>query len=187
MSTQGGQPPEGSADADADPDADSEPEPVESDVEVGIHAHFGMRGSFPLRIAEVFFAEDGVHIAEYGMVTPMFGLGMNKHHREAGAMQEVFEEYGIDEVLARADAVTWLAYDAIDEVVVSDGGYLGNPRVGIYTERQEAKAYRIHDEQFDSHGFVDALTSYGAAHDLDVSHESGLGYRPVESLRRFVE
>lgn len=187
MSAQGDQPSEGPADADADADAESEPEPVESDIEVGIHAHFGMRGSFPLRIAEVFFAADGVHIAEYGMVTPMFGLGMNKHHREAGAMQEVFEEFGLDEVLARADAVTWLAYDAIDEVVVSDGGRLGNPRVGIYTKRQEAKAYRIHDEKFDSHGFVDALTSYGAAHDLDVSHESGLGYRPVESLRRFVE
>lgn len=187
MSSQGGSSPEPPGDAETAPDPDEEPEPVESDVEVGIHAHFGMRGSFPLRIAELFFAEDGVHVAEYGMVTPMFGLGMNKHHREAGAMQEVFEEYGIDEVLARADAVTWLAYEAIDEVVVSDGGRLGNPRVGIYTNRQEAKAYRIHDDKFDARGFVDALSSYGAAHDLDVSHESGLGYRPMESLRRFVE
>lgn len=183
MSTHGEQPQE--SPPDSDPDTD--PEPVESDIEVGIHAHFGMKGSFPLRIAELFFADDGVHIAEYGMVTPMFGLGMNKHHREAGAMAEIFEQYGIDEVLARADAVTWLAYDAIDEVIVSDGGRLGNPRLGIYTKREEAKAYRVHDEKFDSKGFVDALTSYGSDHDLDVSHESGLGYRPVESLRRFFD
>jgi hypothetical protein len=166
---------------------DADAEPVESDIEVGIHAHFGMKGSFPLRIAELFFAADGLHIAEYGMVTPMFGLGMNKHHREAGAMKQVFEQYGIDEVLARADAVTWLAYDAIDEVVVSDGGRLGNPRIGVYTQRREAKAYRIHDDEFDSRGFVDALASYGSEYDIGVSHESGLGYRPVESLRRFFE
>lgn len=157
----------------------------ESGIEVDVHAHFGMTGSFPLRIAELFFASDGLHIAEYGLITPMFGLGTKKHRREAGAMAEIFDRFGIDEVLARADAVTWLSYDALDRVVISDGGWLGNPRVGVYAEDGETHAYRMHDESFVPASFEAELSEFAEARGFDVVLESGLGYRPGESLRRF--
>ena len=170
---------------DGVPSEDPDPEIGESGIEVDVHVHFGMTGSFPLRIAELFFASDGLHIAEYGLITPLFGLGARKHKREAGAMAEIFDRFGIDEVLARSDAVTWLSYDVIDRVVVSDGGFLGNPRVGVYAEGGEAWAYRLHDDGADPDAVVDALTPLGEEREFEVIAESGLGYRPGESLRRF--
>ena len=157
----------------------------ESGIEVDVHAHFGMTGSFPLRMAELFFASDGLHIAEYGLITPMFGLGTKKHRREAGAMAEIFDRFGIDEVLARADSVTWLSYDSLDQVVISDGGRLGNPRLGVYTEEGATHAYRIHEDDFDPDEFAARLSELSEERGFDVVSESGLGYRPGESLRRF--
>ncbi|PSQ07662.1 hypothetical protein BRC97_03135 [Halobacteriales archaeon QS_6_71_20] len=166
-------------------DDDTGEEIGDSGIEVEVHGHFGMTGSFPLRICELFFASDGVHLAEYGMITPLFGLGVGKHEREAAAMVELLDRYGIDEVLARADAVTWLSYDTLDRVVVSDGGRLGNARVGLYPEAGDSHAYRIHDDGFDADAFVDELTALGEERGFDVVSESGLGYRPRESLDRF--
>ncbi len=160
-------------------------EEMRSGIEVEAHVHFGMTGSFPLRIAEVFFATDGVHLAEYGLVTPLFGLGARKHRREAAAMRQLLTEYGIDEVLARADAVTWLSYDALDRVLVSDGGRLGNPRVGVYAVDDTSNAYRIHDDEFSPDAFVETLSPLADREGFEVVSESGLGYRPGESLRRF--
>ncbi|QLG26633.1 hypothetical protein HUG10_03350 [Halorarum halophilum] len=157
----------------------------ESGIEVEVHAHFGMTGSFPLRIAELFFASDGLHIAEYGLITPLFGLGVKKHEREAGAMAEIFDRFGVDEVLARADAVTWLSYDALDRVVISDGGVLGNPRVGVYAEDGGTHAYRMHDDSFVPESLEAELSKLADERGFDVVLESGLGYRPRESLRRF--
>lgn len=157
----------------------------ESGIEVEVHAHFGMTGSFPLRMAELFFASDGLHIAEYGLITPMFGLGTRKHRREAATMAAVLDRYGIDETLARADAVTWLSYDVVERVVLSDGGWLGKPRVGVYAADGATYAYRIHDESFDPEAFEVELSAFGAARGFDVVLEAGLGYRPTESVRRF--
>ena len=176
-----------SADVDGPGDA---PDPSDdgvgdSGIEIEVHGHFGMTGSFPLRICELFFASDGVHLAEYGIITPLFGLGVGKHEREAAAMIEVLDRYGIDEVLARADAVRWLSYDSLDRVVVSDGGRLGNARVGVYPETGDPHAYRIHDDEFDPDAFVDDLTALGEERGFDVVSETGLGYRPRESLGRF--
>lgn len=157
----------------------------DSGIEVEVHAHFGMTGSFPLQIAELFFATDGVHLVEYGLITPLFGIGSRKHKREAGAMQEIYRRFGIDEVIARADAVTWLDYDAIDRVVVTDGGRFGNPRIGVYPQDGEGHAYRMHDEEFDPDAFAAELSTLADRRGFDVIAESGLGYRPGESLRRF--
>ena len=173
-----------------DPMGDDEPWEDDQDygdsgIEVDVHAHFGMTGSFPLRIAELFFASDGLHIAEYGLITPMFGLGTKKHRREAAAMEEILDRFGIDEVLARADSVTWLSYEALDRVVISDGGWLGNPRVGVYAEDGETYAYRMHDESLVPESLEAELSALGEERGFEVTLESGLGYRPGESLRRF--
>ncbi|PSP86575.1 hypothetical protein BRC83_00235 [Halobacteriales archaeon QS_1_68_17] len=86
-------------------------------IEVERHVHYGMTGSFPLRMAEMFFADDGLYIAEYSYITPMFGLATRKHRREAASMERVFEIHGIDEVLLQADSVVWHSYDNLGEVV----------------------------------------------------------------------
>lgn len=172
-------------DAPAPVDDEADDDVGDSGIDVEVHGHFGMTGSFPLRICELFFASDGVHLAEYGMITPLFGLGVGKHEREAAAMNELLDQYGIDEVMARADAVTWLSYDSLDRVVVSDGGRLGNARIGVYPETGDSHAYRIHDDEFDAEAFVDELTELGEERGFDVVSETGLGYRPRESLGRF--
>ncbi|SHH35928.1 hypothetical protein [Halobaculum gomorrense] len=181
--------PDSDAGTDGSPDAaapDGAPE-MESGIEVDVHVHFGMTGSFPLQLAELFFASDGVHLAEYGLITPLFGLGAKKHKREATAMRDLFDRYGVDEVLARSRSVTWLSYDSIERVVVNDGGRLGNPRVGVYAVDGTNNAYRIHDEEFDPDEFVRELGALGDERGFAVELEAGLGYRPRESLKRFFD
>lgn len=156
-----------------------------TDIEVEHHVHYGMTGSFPLRMAELFFADDGLHIAEYAYITPLFGLGFRKHKREAAAMDRVFEVHGIDEVLLQADAVHWLNPAGIDRVVLYSGGWLGRPKVAVYTADGLSYAYRLHDElAFDE--LVAGVADWGERHDVTVEHERGLGFTPVESLWRFM-
>ncbi|MEF8830682.1 MAG: hypothetical protein V5A23_04005, partial [Halobacteriales archaeon] len=39
-----------------------------------MHVHFGATGTVPLRLAELFFTDEGLWIVEYGTFTPLFGL-----------------------------------------------------------------------------------------------------------------
>lgn len=154
-----------------------------TDVEVELHVHFGMAGSFPLRIAELFFADDGLYVAEYGYITPMFGLGTKKHHREADAMARVFEIHGLDEVLLQADKIHWYNYDAIDRVRIDDGGRLGRPKLTVYSTDERSEAYRLHDANLNRlpNDLNDCLTNHGVA----FNHHSGIGFNPIENVRRF--
>ncbi|MFC7154443.1 hypothetical protein ACFQPA_03115 [Halomarina halobia] len=168
--------------ADADPD-EFEDLPT-SDIEVECHVHFGMTGSFPLRLAEVFFANDGLHVAEYGYLTPLFGLGMRKHRREAGAMERIYEVHGIDEVLLQADAVHWYGYGALDRVVLHDGGQLGRPRLAVHPATGASHAYRLHEvDDFDA--LCEAVATCGDRHGVAVERGRGLGFSPRESVERF--
>ncbi len=154
-----------------------------TDIEVAIHVHFGMAGSFPLRLAELFFADDGLHLAEYSYITPLFGLGTKKPGREAEAMQTIYDVHGLDEVLLQADSVTWLAYDTVKRVVIHDGGRLGRPKLTIYTDDQ-SYAYRLHDEHSRNELVAD-IEACADQFDFAVETVSGVGYSPVESIRRF--
>jgi hypothetical protein len=157
-----------------------------TDIEPELHVHFGMAGSFPLRIADLFFASDGLHIAEYSYITPMFGLGTKKHRREASAMQEVYDVHGIDEVLLQADTVHWLNYDAIDRVVLYRGGYFGRPKITIYPTDETARshAFRLHEED-DPDALAVTLQEVAEDRPFDVVVESGSGFDPVENIERF--
>lgn len=172
------------------PDADPDPSEFEdlpsTDIETEVHVHFGMTGSFPLRIGDLFFADDGLHVVEYAYITPMFGLGTKKHKREAEAMQSVFDVHGLDEVLLQGDRVVWLNYDCVDRVVVYTGGYVGRPKVTVYTDDGRTYAYRLHDGT-DAEELRAALSEVGETHDVAVSLESGTGFSPRESLKRFFD
>lgn len=155
-----------------------------SEIEVDCHVHFGMTGSFPLRLAELFFANDGLHVAEYAYITPMFGLGMKKHRREADAMARIFDVHGIDEVLLQADTVHWYPYSSVERVVFHDGGPVARPRIAIHATTGQSHAYRLHA--------VDALDDLAAdvrgavaGRDVAVERGSGIGFSPRESLERF--
>ena len=155
-----------------------------TDIEVETHVHFGMAGSFPLRLAELFFADDGLHIVEYSYITPMFGLGTKKHAREADAMQAVYDVHGIDEVLLQGDLVTWLGYDAVERVVVHEGGWLGRPKLTVYASADQSYAYRLHDED-DPATLAATIEACGERYGFAVETNPGVGFSPRESVRRF--
>jgi hypothetical protein len=154
-----------------------------TDIEVSVHVHFGMTGSFPLRLADLFFADDGLHITEYSYITPLFGLGTRKHRRESRGIQAIYDHHGLDEVLLQANSVTWLAYDTVERVVVHDGGRLGRPKLTVSTD-ERSYAYRLHDEEHPSELAAD-IEACIDQHDFDVETVSGIGFSPVENVRRF--
>jgi hypothetical protein len=135
-----------------------------------------MAGSFPLRLAEVFFTSDGLHLVEYGYITPLFGLGSKKHRREAEAMGPVNDYHDIDEVLLRDDSVTWLDYGTVERVVLHDGGWFGRPKLTVYTD-EHSYAYRLHDDQ----GIAKLAADIEACADrrgFAVEVVSGVGFSP---------
>ncbi len=182
--------PEGadSTNSERDPNPDREEGSREvntTDVEVEAHVPFGMTGSFPLRLAELFFADDGLYIVEYSYVTPFVGLTMGKHRREAKAMAAVYEEYGLDAALVQADSVVWHSYDNVERVAVHEGGWLGRPKLSVYPAEGPSHAYRFHDRA----AWSEALPDVEAAadrHDLRLDRKEGLGFTPRESIRRFL-
>lgn len=154
-----------------------------TDIKVAVHVHFGMAGSFPLRLADLFFADDGLHIAEYDYITPLFGLGTKKHVREANAMERIYDVHGLDEVLLQADSVTWLAYDTIEQVIIHDGGRLGRMKLTIYTDIC-SYAYRLHDEE-NQKDLAANIETCANRHGFMVKTISGVGFSPIENVRRF--
>jgi hypothetical protein len=174
--------------AESDPTVDVEEfdELPTTDIETDLHVHFGMAGSFPLRLVDVFFATDGLHLVEYSYITPMFGLGAKKHRREADAMQSVYDVHGLDEVLLQGDNVFWLNYEAVDRIVFHRGGYFGRPKITIYPVDESARshAFRLHDND-DVDALAASLREAAEGRPFEVVVESGSGFRPRENLQRF--
>ena len=158
-----------------------------TDVEVEYHVHFGMTGSFPLKLAELFFADDGLYIAEYAYITPMFGLGTKKHHREARGMAAIYAIHGLDEVLLQADGVIWLSYENLDKIVLHDGASVGRPKIDVHPERGRGRAYRLHDEDITFAALGASLDACGTKHGFAVERRHGIGFSPRASLARFFD
>lgn len=172
----------------------SESEPVDpdefeelpsSEIEVSLRVGFGMTGSFPMRLADLFFTEQGLYITEYEYLTPLFGLGAGKHRREAAAMERIYEVHGIDEVLLQADTVIWHAYDDIERVTLHDGGRFGRPRLGVYPTTGASHAYRLHDRDGETESLASDLKDALVDPDIEFEQAQGLGYQPRESFARF--
>jgi hypothetical protein len=156
-----------------------------TDIETELHVHFGMTGSFPLRLVDMFFADDGLHVVEYSYITPMFGLGFKKHRREAGAMQDVYDVHGIDEVLLQGDTVHWLNYAAIDSVVLHRGGFIGRPKLTIYpADGSRSHAIRLHEGD-DPDALAASLREVAKGRPFGVVVENGYGFDPRENIERF--
>jgi hypothetical protein len=170
--------------APEDADADRFADLPSTDVAVEAHVHFGMTGSFPLRLAELFFADDGLYVAEYSYITPLFGLGTRKHRREAQTMQAVYDVHGLDEVLLQADSVVWHSYANLDRVVLHEGGRLGRSKITVEPREGTSHAYRLHDEA-DFEALAEAVGAACERRDVSCERREGLGFTPRESVRRF--
>lgn len=174
-------------DFDADDGDGVTPEEFEdlpnTDVEVAVHVHYGMAGSFPLRLADLFFADDGLYVAEYGYITPIFGLGTRKHHREADAMNRVFGVHGLDEVLVQADHVHWYNYSGIDRVRLDAGGRFGRPKLTVYGHDGRSRAYRLHETERET--LAAELERFLGERGVEFADRTGLGFDPAENVRRF--
>lgn len=172
----------GASDGPVSPDAEDAPGTA---VEVELHVHFGMTGSFPLRMGDLFFADDGLYVAEYSYVTPFIGLASKKHRRDAGAMRAVYERYGLDAVLFEADAVYWHSYGNLERVVVHEGGWLGRPKITVYPGTSASHAYRLHDVPAFEEAIAD-LEACADRHGFEVERRAGLGFSLRESVERFL-
>ena len=138
------------------------------------HLNFGMTGSFPLRLADVFFCEDGIYIVEYGNITPIFGLASKRHRREADVMQTIYEYHGVDEVLLQADFVAWINYENVDQIRVYEGGRFGRAKIGIDTTDAKSYTYRIHDE-FTPEELQTVIENLASKNEFETNYSSGYG------------
>lgn len=162
-----------------------DPEDVPSaDIGVEARVHFAMTGSFPMRIAELFFTDGGMYIAEYSYITPLFGLGTRKHRRDADAMDAIYRKYGIDGALMHADRLLWLNYGLIDRVVLHDGGLIGNPKVTVYAADDQSYAYRLIGET-DFEAVRTDVLACADRHEFDAEISHGVGLHPRENVTRF--
>jgi hypothetical protein len=156
-----------------------------TDVVVDYHIHFGMSGSFPLQLADLFVADDGLYIAEYAYIMPLFGLGTRKHHREANAMQEVYDVHGLDEVLLQADQVMWHSHENVEQIDVYDGGRLGRPKISVHPVVGQSHVYRLHDD-IDFGELTTELDTCGERYGFAVAARDGIGIRLRASVDRLL-
>jgi hypothetical protein len=162
-----------------EPDGDGTDQPT-----VGVHVHFAMTGTVPLRLADLFFTDEALLVVEYGVFTPLFGLATGGPERAAARMARAYAEDGIAAVRERGDRTVALAYDEVERVVLHDGGRLARERIAIQVADGPPYAYRVH-APVDLGALAEGLSSFGPTADVPVAVRSGLGFSPLESVRRF--
>lgn len=152
--------------------------------EPSIHVHYGMTGSFPLRMAELFFGRETVTIAEYSRIMPLFGILTRQHERDADAMLRIAVRSGVEGVCEWADEVYQFEYAAVGRIDLHDGGMLGRPKIAVETTGT-TYAYRVHG-RFDTERVFEQLRCLGIDNQTELRSHHGIGYDPMESLRRFI-
>jgi hypothetical protein len=162
-----------------EPDGDGPDEPT-----VGVHVHFAMTGTVPLRLADLFFTDEALLVVEYGLFTPLFGLATGGPRRAAARMARAYAEDGVAAVRERGDRTVALAYDDVERVVLHDGGRLARERVAVQVADGPSYAYRVH-APVDLEALADGLSAFGPTADVPVAVRTGLGFSPLGSLRRF--
>lgn len=144
-----------------------------------------MAGTFPLRVADLCFTDDAVIIPEYAYLTPLFGIVRGRGQTAADTARERLANDGLQDLREYANTTETVPYRDLRMVRVHDGGAVGRPRVAIHPEQGPPLAYRVH-APVDVPALTEALTALGQDHGFTVSSRSGLGFSPVDSIRRFV-
>jgi len=151
---------------------------------VHVHVHLAVTGSFPLRVADLLFTDDGVVIPEYEYLTPLFGIARSGVDAAGDRARERFTEAGTTGLVEMAERVHRLRYDEIASVDLYHSR-VGRPKLAVVTEPGPPYAYRVH-APVDVDALEDALASLGERRGFPVERHAQIGYSPVESLRRFV-
>jgi hypothetical protein len=133
-----------------------------------------MAGSVPLQLFEFVFEPQGCYVLDCGAFTPLFGLSFGKHTRRAAALDQVYDDHGVVGLLAVADTTTWLAWERIDRVVVSDRGRFTRPKLAIET-RGDAPSWSVRLHDVDTAGLAESLRAVvGESTRLDHVDSTGL-------------
>ena len=152
---------------------------------VHVHVHLAVAGTFPLRVADVLFADQAVLAVEYELLTPLFGVARGGVPRAGERAREVYRREGPAGLLAAADRVHRLPYPGLDGVRVYDGSAIGRPKIALDASEGAPYAYRVH-APVDVPALTVALEDLGARRGFQVSSLSRVGFRPLASLRRFL-
>lgn len=121
-----------------------------------VRVHYGMSGSVPLQLYEFVFEPAGCYVLDCGAFTPLFGLTTGRHTRRAAALDEVYDEQGLDGLLAVADTTTWLAWATVARVTLHDGGRFTRPKLTVET-RGEAPSRTVRLHGVDAAALADSL------------------------------
>lgn len=139
-----------------------------------VRVHYGMSGSVPLQLFDFVFEPTGCYVLDCGAFTPLFDLAVGRHTRRAAALDAVYDEHGVDGLLASADSVTWLSTAVIERVVLHDGGRFARPKLAVET-RDGAPARTVRLHEVDASTVRDALAPLlGGAVRVDLVAGAGL-------------
>jgi hypothetical protein len=152
---------------------------------VHVHVHFTMTGAFPLRMADLLFTDEALLVAEYGHLTPLFGIARGRTHDLAERAVERYRAEGVSGLLAEADRTHRVAYDDLEAVRLYDGRSVARPKVAVDTATGPAYAYRIH-APVSMDDLTAALRSLGERRGFTVDRSAGVGFDPAASVRRFL-
>ncbi|MDS0222761.1 hypothetical protein NDI54_15550 [Haloarcula sp. S1AR25-5A] len=142
--------------------------------ELRVHLHYTMRGSYPLRLIDVFFCTERAYFVEYDYLTPVDLMFGSPDQRAAAFASQVVEE-GVPAALETAEAVETQPYDALDSVHIHSGGRIGRPKITARPRTGDATTVRVHG-QFDTEPFTQALRSTVDGHDVTVRQRDGIGF-----------
>jgi len=156
-----------------------------TDVYVHVHVHLVMAGTFPLRVADLLFADDRLIVPEYEFLTPLFGLARGQTTDAGRVARERYANEGVAGLVEAAERTHRVAYEDLDAVRLYEGGSLGRPKVAVDVSEGPPYAYRIH-APVDIDELTEALTSLGTRRGFNVDRSGSLGFSPINSLHRFL-
>ncbi|MFC6954691.1 hypothetical protein [Halorubellus litoreus] len=152
---------------------------------VHVHVHLVMAGAFPLRMADLLFTDSELVIPEYHYLTPLFGIARRETHRVAERAVERYADAGVDGLVGMAKRTHRIEYEDVERVRIYEGGAFGRPKVAVDVADGPAYAYRVH-APIDVPSFASAVNSLGERRGFRVDRRGALGFRPLESVLRFV-
>lgn len=151
---------------------------------VHVHVHLVVAGSFPLRVADLLFTNDELVVPEYEHLTPLFGLARSGMERASETARQRYRQDGVAGLVDAAEQVHRLPYEDLAAVRLYDSR-IGRPKIAIDPNEGVPYAYRVH-APVQIEALTEALRSLGERRGFDVERRSKIGFRPGNSLRRFL-